>query len=795
MRLGIAFFLSPLALFAQASATLDVKVADPQGAAIEAARVTLARPLSGFSREIATNSDGLASFANVPFESYDVTVRHDGFALFLRSVVLRSNVRTVLEAKLELDTQRDQVRVSATDSATLIDTESTGTRVELAASSIERMPVQAGTRGLESVLLSFPGFAANANGAIHPRGAHNQMTYVVDGMAISDQLTGSFANAIDLNIVEAVELYTGNIPAEYGSKVSGVAVITTPSGIGSQRVLGGSLEASAAQFDTLSTAARVAGEYKRFGYFATATATRSHRFLDQVSLDNLHNGGDSQRAFTRLDYQASDRDMLRLNIMTGRSFFELTNLRSQWLSGQDQTQLLRDFSASLGWLRTLSPYSTLDATASYRTSIAQLFPSPGDTPVTASQARHLSNINAGIRFNRVSGGHTLRAGGDYQRFPVSEHFTFGITSPAFNDPLSDGFDPSLAAFDLSRGGGLFQFAKKLAGSMGTVFFQDTWRLGRLMLSLGLRYDEYRFVVNGRQLQPRVGIAFHLRETGTVLRASYNRNYQTPPNENLLLSSAEEAAALVTPAVRETLGRGFAAIRPERQNVYEAGVEQRVGTIGSLTATFYHKDSHDMQDNDNFFNTGIIFPTSLARSRVNGAEARFAMAPVRGFSGSLSATHYHAVVTPPFTGGLFIGSTALDLLNSGPFVIDHDQKLGMHGMLRYAPKRGFWTSVSVRYDSGLVTNPSDPAEVAADPDYSDLLPYVDLASNPARVHPRVITDFAVGYERFRNERRQWELSLQVTNIGNTTALYNFQSVFVGTRLVTPRMIGARLRWFF
>ena len=108
--------------------------------------------------------------------------------------------------------------------------------MQLTASAIERLPVPNGARGLEGVLLTFPGFAANANGAIHPRGAHNQMTYVVDGMPISDQLTGAFANAVDPSIVQSIELYTGNVPAEYGSKVSGVAVIGTPSGRGAGAV-------------------------------------------------------------------------------------------------------------------------------------------------------------------------------------------------------------------------------------------------------------------------------------------------------------------------------------------------------------------------------------------------------------------------------------------------------------------------------------------------------------------------------------------------------------------------------
>ncbi len=144
----------------------------------------------------------------------------------------------------------------------------------------------------------------------------------------------------------------------------------------------------------------------------------------------------------------------------------------------------------------------------------------------------------------------------------------------------------------------------------------------------------------------------------------------------------------------------------------------------------------------FFNTGIIFPTSLKQSRVNGLEGRLTLVPLRGVSGSLSFTHYHVVVTPPFTGGLFLGSTAVDLLNSGPFVIDYDQKFGVHGVVQYNMTKALWASLSMRYDSGLVSNPSDPAVVAADPDYRALLPYVDLASDPPRVRPRTITDIAI-----------------------------------------------------
>ena len=102
---------------------------------------------------------------------------------------------------------------------------------------------------------------------------------------------------------------------------------------------------------------------------------------------------------------------------------------------------------------------------------------------------------------------------------------------------------------------------------------------------------------------------------------------------------------------------------------------------------------------------------------------------------------------------------------------------------------------MRHDSGLVSNPSDPVEVAADPDFADQLPFVNLASDPPRVEPRTIIDFSVGYEHLKDDERRWELVFQMSNLTNRTALFNFQSVFVGTRVVQPRTAGVRWRWYW
>ncbi|MDE2754936.1 MAG: TonB-dependent receptor [Acidobacteriota bacterium] len=794
--LGILLILAvPRQAGAQATAQLSGTVVDPLGAAVSGAEVRLTNLLTGFERQTATRSDGSFQILNVPFQTYELQVSHSGFATHTQAVQLRSSIPVLIPVQLSLATRKEAIEISLVERITLIDTEATGTRTELNRTLIEQMPVQAGARGLEGILLNFPGFAANANGAVHPRGAHNQMSYVIDGMPISDQFTGSFATSIDPSMVQSLELHTGDIPPDYGSKVSGVANITTHSGFDGGGDLFGMLELGAGQFDTGSAILQLGGAGEKVGYFGSVSAVKSNRFLDSPSLDNLHNGGNAERGFLRLDYHATPKDSLRLSLLAGRSSFQLANLRSQHRNGQQQRRHLRDAAVSLGWVRLISPSTTFDSTTSYRAAVAQLFPSAGDTPVTASLARRLSTFSSFNRFNLLRGRHHWKVGFDYQYFPVSENFFFGITDPRFNHPGSQDFNPNLVPFDLTRGGHWFRFSDKGAGQLQTVFLQDRIKLGRFQLNLGGRYDRYRFLTVGSQLQPRLGVAYHLRETGTVLRASYNRNYQTPPNENLLLSNSDAAGRLAPPDVRRDLSGGVILIGPQRQNVYEVGVQQRLADRASLNAVYFHKDSRDLQDNDNFLNTGIIFPTSLARSNVNGFETRLTLPEIRRFSGSVSTTHYHVVVTPPFTGGLFLGNAALDLLSEGPFVIDHDQKLAVSGLLTYRPRRNWWTSWQVRYDSGLVPNPSDPDQVARDPDYFDQLPLVNLTSDPPRVNARTILDATVGYRHIRGDRRVWDLVFQAGNLTNRTALYNFQSVFVGTRVVQPRTLSAKVRWYW
>ena len=804
LRRSVIFLWPGLAaavfLLAASSATAQVTtgvrgvVHDSQGATVPGVAVFLRQGSSGLERSTTTDGGGRFTFDNLPWGSHDLTFELAGFTPQHRRVVVATSVAAEVAVSLSVAPVTDAVTVRPP--APDVDATSAGTRHAVSITRIERMPVAVSSRGLESVLVTFPGFSQNANGAIHPRGAHNQMTFVVDGLPISDQLTGAFANSLDVAVVQTAEVITGNVPAEFGSKVSGVAVVNSRSGLGTGRRSAGTVSASGGGFGAAQGALQWGGEQGRAGYFGSITTMRTDRFLDQVSRDNLHNGGRFARGFGRADLRLTDRDTVRLNAMGGGSAFELANLRSQQAAGQDQRQTLRDLSVWSTYQRTLDARSTIETTAGARTTSATLQSSPGDTPVTASQDRRLQTFTVSGRYTRTVGAHVLRAGADVQRFPLRERFQMGLTSAAFNAPGSDGYNDALLPYDLTRGGAPFAFDEAQAGTNYSAFVQSTMQFADLSLNLGVRHDEYRFLVTGRQIQPRLGVSYRVGGRDLVLRASYNRNYQTPPNENLLLSNSEAASQLAPRSVREALGGAYQPIRPERQDVYEAGAQVSLGGLLTIDTAVYRKLSQDQQDNNNFFDTGIIFPTTLASIRVTGVEGRVSLLPRRGFSGSLSLTTGRAISSPPFTGGLFLGQEAIDLLSSGPFLIDHDQSLGLHGTAAYDPAGPWWLGATVRHDSGLVSNPSNPAEVARDPDFADLLPFVNLSADTPRVRPRTIVDAAVGVDLARaGGRRTWGAQIQVTNLTNRTALYNFQSVFVGTRLVQPRTASVRVTRYF
>ena len=543
------------------------------------------------------------------------------------------------------------------------------------------------------------------------------------------------------------------------------------------------------------------GGSRGFGLFTSLTGSWSDRFLDPVNFDNLHNNGNTQRGFLRLDYASPDlTNLVRFTALLGRTERDVPNTYQQADAGQDQLVKSYDQNYNLGWTHVLSGKATFDMNAYARLARFELFPSSNDTPVTASSDRRLDNYGITPSVSWISGAHDVKVGGVFKRFPIKESFQFGITDPGFNDPEADGYNANLAPYDLTRGGVLFDFSAERTGTYYALYARDNIKWKGLTANLGLRYDHNNLPGTGDALQPRVGLAYYISSSRTVLRAAYNRVLYTPEYENVLLSSSPQAAALAPPDVIDSglLGNGELPVPVEVQNYYMGGVQQAVGAKLRVDASVWWRRGTGAGDQDQFFNTGIVFPIAFAKGSFNGWEARLELAPSHGVHGFLSLGHVHAVYVPPPTGGLFLDSEAVDQVTGEPFLIDHDQKLQAQAQLLWdIGTSGAWVGGGLRYDSGLVTDAS-PDELAGDPNDFFAAPYVVVHSgtalDPNRIEERTIASFSAGFDLARHGL---PLSLQadLLNAFDTQGVYNIQSVFGGTHVIPPRTLAVRLRYRF
>ena len=787
-------------LFAAAAGSLRGKVVGPDNRPMAGVLVVLRNDVTGFRQQAASGADGQFSFFNVPFNPYEVHVDVQGFAPVHRDVDIHSAVPVDTTVTLAVAGLSEKITVAAEQSAAQLETDSSQSHIDIDKSYIAKAPAAVSSRAMEQIVTSTPGFAKDENGRFHFQGAHSQSEYVVDGQTIADQTGVTFSNSIDPGIAQGIEIIYGNVPAEYGEKIGAVINLTTKSGLG----LGApKTEAfvGASKFSTFEAGASVGGGTQTFGYFGSVNGSKSDRFLDPVNFDNQHNHGSTFRGFLRLDSQSADqKSSFRFTTLVGQTRRDVPNTFTQQAAGQDERVRTQDENLNVGWQSVVSSTAVFETVAFGRFSKFRLTPSPNDTPVIATSDRTLNNYGVTPSFSWTNANNEVKIGATVKRYPIRELFSFGITDPGLNDPLVAGYNPNLAPYDLTRGGTQFVFNGRRSGSYWAGYAQDNIKFANLTANIGFRYDHNNLPTSESAFEPRLGLAYYIPSTKTVLRASYNRVLFTPEFENILFSSSVEAAKLVPPEVQASnaLGGGELFVHSERQNAIDIGVQQGVGSKIRLDADYWKRKSRFAGDQSQFQNTGIVFPLAFTSGNLSGWNVRADLARTAGFRGFLSLGHTHAEYVPPLSGGLFLDTGALDTISQGPFLIDHDQKLQAQASLLYdIGETGVWFGANGRYDSGLVTG-ADPASLATDPDNSFALPYIAVHSgtdlDPNRVKPRTILDLSLGADL---QKYSLPLSVQVDllNATNKKGVYNILSTFGGTHVIPPRMVAVRLRYSY
>lgn len=777
MVLSLSFVFSQIRV-----GTVRGTVYDASGAVLPGASIRLANPISHFTVSAVSGDDGTFAFNNLPQDAYALTVSQTGFQTLTRDVHVRSNVPLILnDLRLAVASVATQVEVSS-ETKELVEEDSSITHVDISATQMNRIQGATPNRGIEAVVATAPGVVTDDNGRLHFRGTESQILYVLDGIPIMDRLDQTFASSLDIGALNAINVITGNIPAEYGNRLGGVINAQLRSGIDTP--LSGTVGFGLGNFRSGEIDARLGGRITpRLGFFLSTSASQSSRYLDPPDPRNFNNRGGAAKANLSVDWHPTDLDMVRVTISQNGTNFRVPNTLETEFSGQQARQILRDDAQALSWQHIWSPNTVSNFAAYRRFYRANLFCNEGCVPLFTGSARQHSNQGLLGSITDHRGRHNIKAGFELMRTPVREFFNYFVSDPA-------GFQGTEAARSYVRGNP-FIFSDKRLGREISFFVQDSFSpFKNFTVDAGLRYDFYRLIVQGEQTSPRIGGVYYIPPSKTAIRAAYNRFFQPPPLEYLLLASSPQAFSL-SPFSSEA-AVGVPLVRPDTQHFYEVGISQALGNLFKLDISHYWRRIRNFSDRDQFLTTAIIFPISIAQGRVHGLDARLDFPERRGFSGYLSYSNSVAFGIGPINGGLFLDEGIARIRPGTRFPNDHDQRnTGVFAVTYRAPKPRAFVTFSGRYESGLPFDfeESDRAEVLRSVG-ADL---VDL--DRKRVKPRTLFNLSAGVDLAHTDRVTTSLQFDVQNLANRRFLYNFRSVFSGTHFGYPRLWSGRLLFTF
>jgi outer membrane cobalamin receptor len=754
-------------LFSQISGTGELRLEVTDSAALPvSAGVVLSSQASQVRRSLTVASDGRLIVKDLPLGQYHVEVRRDGFAPYSALVEIRSAVPVELRVALAIAPVASSVIV--TDADTLLDPRRTGSVYHVGSEAIDERHSSQPGRSVIDLVNAQPGWLLEANGVLHPRGSEYDVQYVVDGIPVTDNRSPAFAPELDADDIRSMNVLTANYPAEFGRKLGGVIEVTTARD--GRTGFHGKLIGAGGSFDTAS--GFWSGQYTsaRGSIGASVEGARTGRYLDAPVEENFTNQATNFGFTTQADRDLSDADRVRLRFQRSIARFQVPNERIQESAGQRQDRDSVETAGQASWQHVVSPNVIVDARGMVRDLSANLWSNALSTPILADQQREYRDGYLKASVSAHAGANDWKAGVEADFASVQEAFGYRITDPA-------RFDAGTPA--------TFRFAARHPDREQGLFLQDVARLGNWTVSAGLRWDHYQLLTSDSALSPRLGAAWYWPRAGLILRASYDRVFQTPAFENLLLASSPQAEALNGQVLR-------LAVPPSRGNFYQAGFAKSLFGHLRLDANWYRRTFRNFPDDDILLNTGVSFPIAFARAEIHGVEARVEVPRWGRFSGFVSWSNLVGTGYLPVTGGLFLGDSTTNLLGAtGRFPITQDQRNTLQSRIRFQVTHRAWVAGSSSYGSGLPVeiDQGNSGDLAAQYG-SHILDRVNFARG--RVRPSFTIDAATGIDLWRHEKRSVTFQADVMNLTDRVNVINFAGLFSGTAIGPPRSFGVRLR---
>jgi outer membrane receptor protein involved in Fe transport len=433
---------------------------------------------------------------------------------------------------------------------------------------------------------------------------------------------GAFGQIIDTGIVGSLALITGALPAQYGLRTAGVLDIQTKADAfnnsGSIGVYGGS-------HGTITTSLEYGGTVGQTQYFVSGRYFGSNLGIENPTpaYNAIHDNTSQEKGFLYLSTVLDPSS--RLTFMSGVSngLYQIPNNPGQTpaftafgVSSFDST-LLNERQSEFNQFNVLAYQKSgdgIDYQFSYFNRYSQLHFLPdtiGDLVFNgvASDVYRQSVIN-GIQEDtsyRVGFAHTLKFGfsASAERSLVNNGSTV-LPLDAMGNPV----DAPISVFDSSAKTGL----------LFSTYLADEWKVtNNLTVNAGLRFDQMWQYVDANQLSPRLSMTWKPTD-GTTFHAGYSRNF-TPPEQ--VLAAPTNLALVQNTTAQAPAGSANDPVLPERSNVFDVGVVQKIHAIPGLEVGLdaYYKTATDLLDDGQFGQAYVLTAFNYARGFNEGVELK------------------------------------------------------------------------------------------------------------------------------------------------------------------------------
>jgi len=758
-----------------------------------------------YRQTFVTDERGNVDARRLPYGIYQLQIQAKGFAEVSEPVDIRSALPLDRTIRLQVATVSESVKV--TDTNTLIDPYRPGSVNQIGSEAIQNRLTALPGRSLQDLVNSQPGWLYEGNAVLHPRGSEYQTQFVVNGIPLTDNRSPSFGpEAAEAEDVESLKIYTAGIPAEYGRKMGGVIEVNTlqngtPGVHGQFTLFGGS-------YDTASASTQDQYTWGKNTLGVNGSGNMTGHYLNPVVPENYTNEGTTARFGGNYERDLTEKDRLTFIVVHELARYQIPNELVQQ-NGAYLPNADNDNGCPLvppdqeppdcvfipgGQLQTGGNFETMGSAAYQhmfspdamgwvhfmaRNNSNNFQSNPASWPLIATQHNYFNEVYFNSSVAVHHGRNEWKAGVESDNTFLHENFSYVIPYCAELDnpqcPINLGI--------LDSGAVTFAFQATRPDLEQAAYVQDLIRLGNWTINAGLRWDHYQLLLNQNAVSPRVAASRYFPTLGLNIHGAYDRIFQTPSNENILLSSSPEAESLDTSVPALQL-----PVQPSHGNYYELGLTQALFNKLRVDANMFRRAVNNYADDSQILSTGISFPIAFSKAILYGAEGKLEIPHWGPFSGFASYSYIVGNAFYPVTGGLFLGDDAINP-TTGHFPDSQDQRQTIRARGHYQIAPRLWLALGCDFNSGLPFQPDLTPQQYATTYGQVVVNHLNFTRD--RISPYFTQNLTVGADLYKRENLAVRFQGDIANVSNALEVIDFGGLFSGNAIGPARQYNFRL----